>query len=610
MSSKPILRVQKVKDKGRSTPESVGGHIARTRPCPAADAAKTHLNRVLIGRQADDLRDRIDATMRRAGLEPESRRADATVANDLMLSISPAWFRPDDPERYGHAETARIERFREVAVDWIRENFQGRCVKATLHLDEATPHIHAVVVPLLPAAPGPDGQTRWRLSGKEMFNPENLVRYQQSWEDALRPLGVGPRTPRSRTRHTTLREFYSVLEASRNESPAPPTVGAPPERGTFEGRATHGERVDAWRKTEAKRLRAERRPLEIAAARGRLYDAERRANGELRADLVEAHGIADRLRAQITDAQREAERSKAEVAALRGAPLNAVAEALGFAGTIGAKENAIDLVKRVGGLDYRESVAWLAQRFGTDSAAAAVRDNAAPQVEALATSPPVLTKAETVKRDLVAQQLDALAAPAYRVTVMTQRDDRKVAKNLGKAPKGQPERLWSRDEVIAMIPRLTAENMRGGNIFVTPLDDAAWHVLADDLSAERLAEMRREGYAPATVVETSPGNVQAVLKVPKDRVDKADTNTWFKDLNRARGDDQITGLIHPFRLVGFENRKERHRQPDGRFPFVRLREAVNRFCAHSVAVVAAYAARRTGESNEMGSDPPQGRKPR
>ena len=84
MSSKPILRVQKVKDKGRSTPESVGGHIARTRPCPAADAAKTHLNRVLIGRQADDLRDRIDATMRRAGLEPESRRADATVANDLM----------------------------------------------------------------------------------------------------------------------------------------------------------------------------------------------------------------------------------------------------------------------------------------------------------------------------------------------------------------------------------------------------------------------------------------------------------------------------------------------------------------------------------------------
>ena len=50
-----------------------------------------------------------------------------------------------------------------------------------------------------------------------------------------------------------------------------------------------------------------------------------------------------------------------------------------------------------------------------------------------------------------------------------------------------------------------------GHIYVRP---AGRHGLSlvDDLKADALARMKAEGFAPAAVVETSPGNLQAWLK--------------------------------------------------------------------------------------------------
>jgi hypothetical protein len=263
-------------------------------------------------------------------------------------------------------------------------------------------------------------------------------------------------------------------------------------------------------------------------------------------------------------------------------PVNTVAVALGFAGTIGKRENAIDLVKRVGGLDYNQAVAWLANAFGPDTAAEAVRASLAK-----APPPPVLTKQDQVKARAIAQQLDALAAPAYRLTVMRQVDGDQVGQNLGKR-EGQAERTWSRDEVLGMVPVLSARNAQGGNIFVTPLDPSTRHVLVDDLAADDVAALKGRGYRVATLTQTSPGNHQAVIKVGTDLPEDA-CNEWFKAMNRELGDARITGLSHPFRLAGFQNRKEKHQQPNGHYPFVRLIEATNRFCARARQVVQGMA---------------------
>lgn len=584
MGAKPILRVGKVKSAGHSTPESVGGHLARLHLTPNADPARTPLNRWLAGAPSDDLRASIEGVMRSADIDPARVRKDATLANDVLLTVSPEWFRPSNPEAHGTWSEDRVQVLEAEAMALLRKTFGKRLVAAVVHLDEATPHVQAVVVPVMK---GRDGKG-WRLSGRDMFGPAQLAALQQAWEDRLRAHGVGPRTKGSKARHTTLRDYYGALEAARSEDRRLTVeISEPPSRPFLGGSEAHAERVGEWRQAEAKRLRDELRPLAVQASRGRLYDAERRSGIEQRALLSGQAQELAQAQQGLAQVERKLDLTKDQVAALRRVPINEVAIALGYTEPVG-KENAIDLVKRVGGLDYGQAVAWLAQRFSPSVAATAVREVALPMARAAAAGKPVHTKAEFTKAKAITQQLSALAAPAYRITVMQDVDGERVGRNLGKSRDGEAERTFTQTEVVAMVPRLTAENARGGNIFVTPLDPAVHHVLVDDLDGDALQALKARGYRPATVLESSPGNLQAVLKVPVVAAPKEAVNEWFKDLNRDLGDEKIVGLAHPFRLAGFENRKEKHRA-DGRFPFVRVVEAVNVACRRAMELVRAYA---------------------
>lgn len=585
---KPILRVGKMKSSGKSSPASVEGHNRRTSDCPTCDPSRTHLNQRLIG---DDLpfKEAIDRVMSRAGIDPSKRRKDATIANDLMISISPEWFRPDDPSAIGTWDEDRLRVFVAEAQAMAVKTFGPRIVSMDLHLDEATPHIHLVVVPIMPAGVDADtGKKSWRLSGKDMFNPEALQGLQQAWEDRMIRHGVGERLKGSRARHTTLREYYGALEetAKTDRRHTVSIQSDPPRKGLLESTEQHQAKLMDWKKTEAKRIRKDLEPMAREASRGRLYENERLAASSLRGVLAEqTEELIDRSK-RITDISIERDVTREEAARLRSTPLNEVAAELGFTGEIGPKENAIDLVKRVGEVEYRDAVAWLAQRFGPDAAAAAVRDETLPKLAALVEAAPVWTKAESTKRKLIERQLQALSAPAYRVTIMDERRGKSIGANAGKDYLDQD--LLSPEQVMAMIPTLARRNGQGGNIYITPVEPGFHFALVDDLDGPGLASLRQRGYAPATVTETSPGSFQAVLKVqgPKEAA-----NEWFKDLNRDLGDARITGLSHPFRLAGFENRKEKHQSPEGRFPWVKLHEAVNRLCSRSMEVVAAYATR-------------------
>lgn len=585
---KPILRVGKIKSSGKTSPASVEGHNLRTRPCPTCDPSRSHLNQRLIG-EAVPFAESINRVMSRAGIDPAKVRKDATLANDIMISVSPEWFRPDDPSAIGTWDEDRLRAFVAEAKAMALKSFGPRIVSMDLHLDEATPHIHLVVVPIMPGKPDPaTGKKTWRLSGKDMFDPAALQALQQTWEDRMSKHGVGPRLKGSQARHITLKEYYGSLEetAKIDRRNAVSIQSDPPKKGLLESAEQHQAKLAEWKKSEAKRIRKELEPMAREASRGRLFENERLAASSLRGVVAEqTEELIDRTR-RIDQISAERDVTREEAARLRSTPLNEVAAELGFTGEIGPKENAIDLVKRVGDVDYKTAVTWLAQRFGAEAAAAAVRDETLPKVEALAAAEPVWTKAEATKRQLVQRQLQALSAPAYRVTIMDERRGKSIGGNAGKDYLGQD--LLSPEQVLALIPTLARRNGQGGNIYVTPVEPGFHFALVDDLDGPGLASLRSRGYAPATVTETSPGSFQAVLKVqgPKDAA-----NEWFKDLNRDLGDARITGLSHPFRLAGFENRKDKHQTPEGRFPWVKLHEAVNRLCSRSMAVVAAYAAR-------------------
>lgn len=593
--SKPICRVGKIKRSGSSTLRSCEKEHRRKINRPGVDSDRIHLNRYLVDKGA--YHEAAQAVLVKAGIDVDELRKDATIANDIVLSVSPEWFRPDDPEARGTWDENRLKVFEAEAQRFLKERFGGRLIAAVLHLDEATPHIQAVVVPIMPGRP--ESGKKWRLSGKDMFNRSALVALQNDWEDRLRPHGVGPRTKGSTARHTTLKEYYGVLEAARLDDVRDAIeITEPPSKRFFEAPGSYESRVNEWKRSEEKRIREELRPMAIQASRGRLYDAERRAAQQLRGEVAEKSRRLELAYEQIS-------LDKSQIDKLRKTPINEVAIALDFTGEVKPKENAIDLVKRVGGLDYQKALSWLAQRFGPETAATAAREHALADAEIAAAGPVVLSKADSIKNKAITEQLDALAAPEYRVTIMEQKGDRKVARNLGKRPEGEAEKFFSPEEVKAMIPELTVANARGGNIFITPIDSAVRHVLIDDLKGDSLVTLRERGYAPALVLETSPNNFQAVLKVPA-ALRKDASNEWFKDLNKDLGDEKITGLVHPMRLAGFQNRKEKHAEADdGRRPFVRVVEAVNRICVKAISVIQEYA-RKPGLEDPIGSSAERG----
>jgi hypothetical protein len=519
--------------------------------------------------------------MAKAKIDPGKLRKDATLANDIVLSISPEWFRPDAPSKVGTWDPKRLAAFKREAAAFLKEQFGGRVAVAVLHLDEATPHVQAVVVPLMAAKPPQEG---WRLSGKDMFNPARLTALQSAWEARLTPLGVGPRQKGSTSRHVPLATFYA---AARNPPPVPDLTPSPPPAKALVpivGR----DALAAWQQAETKKARKRLKPLEAKAAAAALFQAERRGADQLRGHLRDTGDRVRDLLGEVAALEQKLELSRDEVARLRGVPINTVAAALAYTGTIGPRENAIDLVKRVGGLNFDDAVAWLNHAFGPSTAAEAFRSD-------LVTSPPpvVLTKQDQVKAKAIQQQMDALAAPSYRVTLMRNIAGDQVGQNLGKSKDEAEEKTWTKSEILDMIPALTARNAAGANVFITPIDPSARHVLIDDLTQANVMTLKARGYEPATIIESSPGNYQAVLKVSSD-LDQHATNEWFKAINRELGDRKITGLKHPFRLAGFQNRKDKHQQPGGRFPFVRVVHAVNQFCATARRVISAMAERIHG----------------
>ena len=104
------------------------------------------------------------------------------------------------------------------------------------------------------------------------------------------------------------------------------------------------------------------------------------------------------------------------------------------------------------------------------------------------------------------------------------------------------------------------------------------------MTRESLEKLYADGFRPAVVLESSPGNYQCVLTIPKLQSphDRDVGNRITERLNREYGDKKLSGCIHPHRAPGFGNLKPKHRREDGSFPKVKLLKAEKRECAKAL----------------------------
>ena len=134
-------------------------------------------------------------------------------------------------------------------------------------------------------------------------------------------------------------------------------------------------------------------------------------------------------------------------------------------------------------------------------------------------------------------------------------------------------RTWDVDALLRSVAWLRHQNREGWNIYIRPKGEHNLS-LVDDLTDAAVAEMKRAGFAPAAVVETSQANFQAWLKHPEKLSKEIGTAAARALACRFGGDPGAADWRHFGRLSGFTNKKPAHRDAaTGLHPFVKLIEA-------------------------------------
>jgi hypothetical protein len=127
---------------------------------------------------------------------------------------------------------------------------------------------------------------------------------------------------------------------------------------------------------------------------------------------------------------------------------------------------------------------------------------------------------------------------------------------------------------------------RGPELYIRPKGEHDLS-LVDDLTKSAVDAMKRAGFNPTLVVETSPHNYQAWLRHPEALARELSTATARALAEKFGGDRGAADWRHFGRLAGFTNRKAKYQDADtGLYPFVRLIEARSRVYPEAPQFVA------------------------
>jgi len=171
-----------------------------------------------------------------------------------------------------------------------------------------------------------------------------------------------------------------------------------------------------------------------------------------------------------------------------------------------------------------------------------------------------MAKRETVRTEVVRRQLAAMDAQRYEIGVK-------------RADGHMIPRVLTLAGLLGQLRWLERENRQGADIFIRP-EGSVGLILVDDVDEVALGRMVADGLTPAVIVETSPLNHQAWVRLSAAPIEPVLASTAARLLaDRYDGDPNSAAWRHYGRLAGFTNRKNKHQRPDGTYPLVLLRAA-------------------------------------
>ena len=162
---------------------------------PDIDTSRTHLNTHLI----------VPPQHYRAEAERQIREANCRVRSDsirlveVLFSVSTGYFDGKSPED--------IRAYYQRALDFLcSRQDEHTILSATIHMDEATPHMHVVFVPLTPDH---------RLSAKEILgNRKKLIQWQDRYYEYMAArypdLSRGESAAQTKRQHMDMQEYKAM----------------------------------------------------------------------------------------------------------------------------------------------------------------------------------------------------------------------------------------------------------------------------------------------------------------------------------------------------------------------------------------------------------------
>jgi hypothetical protein len=403
MAGKAIFRISKLK----SFVAIAGAerHNRRTRSTPNADPDRRQDNFTFMG-EAD--RPLVELARERIGAQ--KIRKNALLAIEVFISASPTYFRPEALERAGYWDKEKFEAWLAANAVFLEQEFGSqRILRADCHLDESTPHIHAIVVPLTAAG---------KLSYRQLYGgkrTELSALQDRAWL-AVADLGIERGQKGSQAQHRTVQAWYAEIQQPLGEDLDAETVRvqlADRARMARENQQLRDQAAALAQTLEKRNQEKQELLQQNQLMQGQLLTSHAQAIEwqEKYAQLVDPlrsvslEQVAAALCLESDDKPRPTWRHQGHQIRINGSQFYDWDETQMKGGG-----GAIDLVMHVLRSDFKTAVAWLADRFGETAGQLAGRYHA--QMLAEAAEKPEFAAPDkapeqwaAVRADFVSQQL-------------------------------------------------------------------------------------------------------------------------------------------------------------------------------------------------------------
>ena len=266
-----IIRIAKLTSQAHA--HNATTHNYRQHEVSNADPQAQHPNREYLNHEKTDYWTLAEARI--AEVVTRKVRADQVRAVEVIMTGSPEGFIRDQD---GRAADYSKSKWAGDNLRFLQEKYgKENVVSFTLHQDEKTPHVHAVIVPITP-----DG----RLSAKDVFNREGLRQLQTDYAQAMAPHGFERGVEHNQAEHQPMRRQYTqeAQNARQVAELSKPAAAIVREPFTLPDVPILGR--DEWKTAQEARINAE------IAARIAQVQAQERERVEKLAELAQKNTAA------------------------------------------------------------------------------------------------------------------------------------------------------------------------------------------------------------------------------------------------------------------------------------------------------------------------------